>query len=135
MWKLEFDNASNQVALYAAHLASIKERYGDTITQASNIIVEGVRCGHPELRKKLVALLTTLGFIASKVSCFAISSFWEQVQLNLRKRGRPEDQDENFIKVRSADYRQRLSNQKNLRQFTTIDEHYKAAIDFIKNDS
>ena len=131
LWKLEFDKTDNRDELETALCKSMEERHGTPVDQAFNVIVEGVLCGHPTFRDIMCAILPTYGFEADEKLTLAPLICWEQLQRNLKTRGRPKDQDSTFAKERSVDYHQRLATQKDVVCFTTTDECYEAALEFL----
>lgn len=131
LWKREFDEPENHSALESAYLRSMHERRGAPIERATNVIVEGALCGHPAFRTIMCRLLPALGFTADATLVVALSPPWERIERNLESRGRPRDRPLEFVQARSEDYRQRLASQTEVQQYTSADDCYHAAAEFL----
>lgn len=131
LWKHEFDRTDNHLELKAAFFRSIQERDGPRINRQRNLICEGVLSDHPVFRQIIQAILPRFGFTSDDALTLAICIPWEQLQQNLEKRGRPEDQDSDFVKTRSVDYQKRLGEQVDIQCFATTDAVCQAATGFL----
>ena len=119
LWKHEFDRINNDFKL--------------PLDQQCNLIYEGVLCGHPKFRQIMQSILPQFGFVPDSILTLSICVPWEQLQQNLKKRGRPKDQNIDFIKTRSSDYQQRLRNQTNVPYFVTTNDCFQAATNFLSS--
>ena len=131
LWKLEFDENNNQQQLKAAFHKTMEELGEIPINKVHNLIIEGVLSAHPAFRNIMFFTLLELGFRAESVLTLALCLPWELVHQNLKVRGRPEDQEESFVRERSRDYNRRLMRQTDIKLCKSGFDCYRAAVDFL----
>lgn len=80
-------------------------------------------------------VLLGIGFVPSETVTLALIVPLEQLQQNLVKRGRSEDQVVDFVAERSLDYRARLKRQADIQCFNNTDACFEAAVEFLNKRS
>jgi hypothetical protein len=135
LWKLEFDQASNSAALGHAYSRAVDELYGIDLKETKRLIIEGVLAGHPEFRRTVMGILAALDFNVGQELTLALCPSWEQIQLNLKKRGRVKDQDLSFVEERRMDYKRRLDEQPDLVRCKSTEECCEVAMRYFIHNS